>query len=74
MYIAKGKLDSAFPQFHISLNSGSLFLNSRCGHKMTVMPATRPSFRRPSIIASSLTTGWNLDNLHWVDQSAFKLV
>ena len=46
------------------------FFNSRCGQRMPVLPATHPSFRRPS----SLTTGWNLPNLHWVDQSTFKLV
>ena len=41
---------------------------------MTVLSATHLSFRRPSIIASSYTTGLNLTNIHWVDRSPFKLV
>ena len=50
------------------------FFISRCGHWMSVLPATHPSFRRPSITASSKTTGWNFTNLHWIDRSPFKLV
>ena len=51
VYIAKGGLDSAFPQFHISSDGGSLFLAHivviECLRRTSVHPGSHPSILPP---------------------------
>ena len=58
LYIAKGELDSAFPQFHISLNGGSIFLP----HIVVIeCPSWQLPIRRPSSVNNSFLLK------HWVE-------
>ena len=56
MYIAKGGLDSAFSQFHISLNGGSLFYFTLWS--LDVRPASYPSVLPSSVNNSFLQNNW----------------